>query len=158
MPVIQEAQMHESRVITGENSTFRSLIIPLCFRGSGGQSSKRLFVASGYELGVSESLVVAAVAKKLRRVFEEELQFVVADAGFLLQGGPVPVAGLVEGEYEIEDVLGLGGDLTEGDACASEGGSRGALLADVRSVKAEDILGIPNINLPSEMGGSYLLM
>ena len=50
-------------------------------------------------------------------------QIVIADACLLLERGPVTGTGFVEEDYEVVDGLGFGGDLTEGDTCASEGGS-----------------------------------
>ena len=40
-----------------------------------------------------------------------------------MQGGPVAGGSLVEGDYEVVDRLGFGGDLAEGDTCACKGGS-----------------------------------
>lgn len=51
-----------------------------------------------------------------------------------MNGLPIAVVGVVEGDYEVEDVFGFGGDLTEGDSGAGEGGS-GGLLVQVSNCK-----------------------
>lgn len=62
------------------------------------------------------------------------LEFFIVDSGFLLDGFPVAICGFVEGDDEVEDVFGFGGDLTEGNSGSGEGGS-GVLLLPVHILK-----------------------
>lgn len=96
----------------------------LCFRGSRGQSLQGRRWQSRNELGITEALVVTAVTKELNRIFQEEAKVFRADICLLGKAGPVPIAGTVEGDYEVVDWFGFGRDLTKGNSSSLESSSR----------------------------------
>lgn len=96
----------------------------LSLRGSRSQSLQGRRWQSWNELGVTEALVVAAVAKELDGIFQEKAKVLRADICLLRKAGPVSVAGTVKGDNEVVDRFGFGRDLTQGNSGTFECGSR----------------------------------
>lgn len=125
MPLLRKAQVHQILSLRPKDPPLRSIIKLLRLLILRRQRCKRRLRCPGYELRVSESLVVSAVAEELRRVLEEVLQVLGAYARAGGVGGPVAGTGAVEGEDEVVDGFAFRGDLAEDDAGAGEGGSGG---------------------------------
>ena len=138
MSLIRVPKMHHALFLTLKDAPFCSLIMSLGRLILRGEFLEDFLGAAWDELGVTEAFVVSGVAEELRGVLEEVLDVLVADAGALAEGGPVAGAGVVEGDDEVVDGFGFGGDLAESDAGTGECGSVIDSLVLFVSIDAEE--------------------
>jgi hypothetical protein len=120
--LVGKAEVQETLLVGREDGAIGGLVVLLGVGGGRGKRRKDRLVASREELGVSEALVVAAVAEELGSVLQESREALFVDAGLVRKGFPVPASGFVQGKNEVIDVLGLGRDLTENNAVAGKRG------------------------------------